>query len=148
MLPLTLLTYGFLAGCAGLLLQIVLVVLLGQDAAITRPAPLFIVAAATIEELMKFSFLAQAIRRYGPAVTVLPSILFGLGFVGVEIGLFYWTNGHQPIALQSFFNILFHIGTAVTLALCLRRYGPRGLIAWGALGLMAALHSLYNFSRL
>lgn len=150
MLFVTLFLYGFLAGCAGLLIQTLLIVLFGQDAALTQPALVFVIAAAAVEEFMKFGFLIQAIRRFGSQITLVSASLFGLGFASVEIGLFLSSGWNQPLTALPLpgLNILFHILTAVALAACLRRFSPRHPLAWGTLGLATLLHALYNLSRL
>lgn len=148
MLLITLFLYGFLAGCAGLLIQTLLIVLFGQDTALTEPTFFFVAVAALVEELMKFGFLIQSLRRFGDRLSTVPAALFGLGFAAVEVGLSLSASGSASTSPLLMLNILFHTGTTVALALALLRYGARSLTSWGILGATALLHLLYNLSRL
>lgn len=142
--------YGFFAACAGLLLQIFLLILLGSEVDVLNPSSLFLIAAAFIEELTKLVFLWQASRRFGDSIFRFTSLMvFGLGFAILEIlfGLFLNPHDLSPLVLIAT-NGFFHILTTILLGLTLRRFSPSSIALWGILAALTLLHSLYNLFRL
>lgn len=151
MLPITLLSYGFLAGCAGLLFQMLVLVLFGTEATIAVPSTLYLVTAATIEELAKFGFLLQAFRRYGADVSWVSIICFGIGFALVEIALALFLDqtmvaGSGWTALGA--NAVLHTSTALLFGFGLRRFGFPHPFLWVLLIAATIAHSAYNFYRI
>ncbi len=152
MLPITLFFYGFLAGCAGLLLQILFLTLFGEETTVTNPGLVFLFAAALAEEATKLLFLIQAFRRYAiPSLTLPSLLLFGFGFALIEVLLFFFADSSSregiPLLPLSA-NIFFHLTTTIFLGFLLRRFPfPRHFLL-GGLALVTSLHVLYNFFRL
>lgn len=152
MLPLTIFFYGFLAACAGLLIQVLLMSFWVSDAfTIPTLGATFIIAAALTEELMKLGFLLQAKRRYDFPALSLPSILaFGLGFAGLEIGIAMLTTDYsawpEPF-LPLFYNTLFHVGTVLLLGLALKKFGIRHPLTWVTFLGVSLVHVMYNLYR-
>lgn len=148
MLPITLFTYGFLAACAGLLLQILLLSLFGTETTLTSPSLIFLLSAASIEELAKLLFLVQALRRFGSqALNLAQLILFGLGFATLELGFVFFQSPHSLPSLPLLgLNAFLHIGTSVILGMALGRLA-KPLVLIVLIG-VTLLHGLYNFYRL
>lgn len=149
MLPITFFFYGFFAGCAGLLSQILLLVITGERFDTVHPTLLFIVLAALLEETAKLLFLFQGIRRFTlAALTILHLILFGIGFALLELAFAFFIDpaGIPPLSLLSF-NALFHIATVLLLGWGLRHL-PRSKATLGLLLFLATLlHTAYNLFR-
>ncbi|MFZ2299812.1 MAG: PrsW family glutamic-type intramembrane protease [Candidatus Moraniibacteriota bacterium] len=114
-----------------------------------------IVGIALIEEIVKYVFLRQYVRRFFAQET--PSLkaslslgtLFGLGFAAPEIYLA--TGVFQSFPLLAFPSILaVHIMTSVAFALFLfssspRFTGPkRQLLVFSLIAAAVLLHTLYN----
>lgn len=148
MLPLFFL-YGFLAACAGLLLQILL--LTGSSTAnVLQPSFFFLIVAALIEESVKLGFLFQAMRRFGSQTFQLRSlVLFGVGFALLEIAFAFFSNstGHPPTLLL-IANGLLHILTVILLGLALKKFPRTSAAFWGTFLSTICLHILYNLARL
>lgn len=152
MLALTTFLYGFLAACAGLLIQVLLMSFWVSDA-FTLPTlgPIFIIAAALTEELMKLGFLLQAKRRYDfPALSLSALLTFGLGFAGLEIGIATLTTDYsawpEPL-LPLFYNTLFHLSTVFLLGLALKKSGIRHPLTWVTFLGVSLVHVVYNLYR-
>ena len=152
MLALTTFFYGFLAACAGLLIQILLMSFSVNDN-FTAPhlSISFIIAAALTEELMKLGFLLQAKRRYDlPALSLSSLLAFGLGFAGLEIGIATLTTDYsawpEPF-LPLFYNTLFHVGTVLLLGLALKKFGIRHPLTWVTFLGVSLVHVMYNLYR-
>lgn len=151
MLILTLL-YGFLASCAGLLLQTAVLIGMGPAATAGNPSLTFLYTAACIEEGMKLLFLIQAARRSDHALIFFPSVSFGFGFALVEIALASLlpeigaSIGDSWRALT--LNTLLHILTTLLLAFGIRHFRfPSFGILMSLIGALV-LHISYNVSRL
>lgn len=150
MLFLTLFFYGFLAACASLLLQIITIILFGENSLAISPSFLVLMVAAFIEEGMKLAFLLQAFRRFGDTVlTPLFLIVFGFGFSAIELGFAFALE--QPLANQFplvGMNILLHLVTVLVLGIGLKRFPfpSRSLIV--LFTLVTLFHCGYNFLRL
>lgn len=152
MSALTTFFYGFLAACASLLIQVLLMSFWVNDA-FTLPTlgPIFIIAAALTEELMKLGFLFQAKRRYDlPALSLSLLLTFGLGFAGLEIGIATLTTTHstwpEPL-LPLFYNTLFHVSTVLLLGLTLKKFGIRHPLTWVTFLGVSFTHVVYNIYR-
>ncbi len=152
MFPLTLFFYGFLAACAGLLFQVLLMSFWVSDS-LTLPTlgiP-FIITAACIEEFMKLGFLSQAQRRYGfETLSLLPLFAFGFGFACLEVGMtvlspnfITWSGPLFPLLS----NTLFHISTVLILGFSLKKFGLRHPLLWGVFLGISFLHIFYNLYR-
>jgi hypothetical protein len=150
MLLITLFTYGFFAACAGLLLQILLTALFGENFSTVSPGMLFILAAAFTEEVAKFIFLLQAFRRFGESVLQFLSLVaFGVGFALLEVLFAFFMNPRDlpPLPLLTT-NALLHIITSLLLGLALRHFTLSRLLLLASLVGVTLLHTLYNLFRL
>lgn len=146
----TLFSYGLLAGCAGLLLQVLSLILLGGEASFTSPTPTLIILAAIIEETIKLIFLWQAHRRFGHNTLSIPAlVVFGLGFAFTELSLilFLPPQDHSPLILIGG-NTLAHIVSVLFLGMALRYFSYSHRVIFSLLVLISSLHALYNFARL
>jgi len=152
MLPITLFFYGFLAGCAGLLLQILFLTFFGEETTITNPGLVFLFAAALAEETTKLLFLIQAFRRYAiPSLTLPSLLLFGFGFALIEVLLFFFagSSSREDIPLLPLSaNILVHLATTLFLGFLLKYFPFPGRFVFGGLAFVTLLHALYNLFRL
>lgn len=147
LLPITLFCYGFLAGCAGLLLQTLLVVLWGENTPLQDSNLLWLTLAVAIEELMKLGFLLQASRRFPGQISWIAGSLFGLGFAAVEFGLALTSGQSLSLPLLGA-NALLHVGTTSLFVWGLRHFGfPSFQLLLGSL-IAIVTHLVYNLIRL
>lgn len=149
MLSLNFFLYGFLAGCAGLLAQIMLLVFTDESFDVLNPSLLLIVIAAFLEEAVKLLFLFQAIRRFTlPALTYPHLIIFGVGFALLEFAFAFFMHPTDlpPLPLLAL-NALFHLATVMFLGWGLRTFAL-SRTNLGLLLLVATLfHTVYNLFR-
>lgn len=146
------LLYGFLAGCAGLLLQAVLLIMFGDEQTLLSPGVLFIIGAASVEEIMKLAFLLQYAKRITGDLRWVHVFIFGLGFAATEIVLAFFLGANslptQDHWLALLLNAGLHILTTLILALGIRFLGFRRILWLALLSAVILIHSGYNIMRL
>lgn len=150
MLLITLFSYGLLTGCAGLLLQILSLILLGGEVSFTNPTLTLIILAAIIEETIKLIFLWQAHRRFGHSALSIPALVaFGVGFASIELSLILFLPPQDSLLLILIgSNALAHIVSVLFIGMALKYFSHSRRIIFSLLIIISSLHALYNFVRL
>ncbi|MFZ1654217.1 MAG: PrsW family glutamic-type intramembrane protease [Candidatus Moraniibacteriota bacterium] len=144
-MPILALIFGFFAATAALLAQVFFSLFLTGPAA-SAPSLIWLISAATLEEGAKLAFLLQLGKRSTNAISPIQAILFGLGFIVVEIALVTMTATASTdfLALGAMAGIHL-LGTLIIYAsLRLRENYPLSPL----FSLIAAvlIHTLYNSS--
>ena len=109
--------------------------------------PLFILISACIEEFFKYMIISKKVESFSLEKSyIVNSILVGLGFFAVELGLIYISNEILPA-----WNILaeiaiLHMGTAGLIGYIIAIKNPRKFFTFLlALSVAVAFHAVYNF---
>ncbi len=109
--------------------------------------PSFILISAGIEEFFKYIIISKKIESFSLEKSyIVNSILVGLGFFAVELGLIYISNEILPA-----WNILaeitiLHMGTAGLIGYIIAIKNPRKFFTFLlALSVAVAFHAVYNF---
>ncbi len=144
-MPVLAIIFGFFAATAALLAQVFFSIFVTTSLA--GPHSLFIlIGAAALEEGAKLAFLVQLGKRTTSAITWLHVLLFGLGFVFVEITLATLTATTSPNFPSLGVMAGIHLLTTLIIytGLRLREHYPLSPL----FGLIAAVlvHTLYNSS--
>lgn len=142
--------YGFLASCAGLLAQVLVLLLIGERVPNMQLSPFFLFGAALIEEGVKVVFLWQSQKRFGQiALSWLPLFLFGLGFSFIETLFALTLDPNTPHTLAPILsNSFLHLSTVLIFGIALRHLSPTRPSFLALLTAVVVLHTLYNLFRL
>lgn len=109
--------------------------------------PYFIVAAACIEEILKYLFISKRIETLeNKSSFFVNSLLIGLGFFGVELA-FLAANGSKMPEIRFLAEIaIVHVGTAGLIGYAIGFKNPRRFsVFFPALLIATFFHSSYNF---
>jgi hypothetical protein len=111
----------------------------------------FFFLAILAEEFLKYFFLSKfVVEKKQSRTSILLSLVFGLGFSGVEMLLVYWNYrmGAGLDAIGMLGIIIIHVSTAIIMGVAIFKVKIRAF--WGLLlGFIPAfiIHSAYNLLR-
>lgn len=116
--------------------------------------PLVLIAA--IEEVARYTFLRQFVRRFrvsdapfGLTEKLLLGTIFGLGFASLEAFLILEGQDHNPSGLQLTGIVLLHVCMSILFSfLLLKSSTPKLFHTLFTLGLAILLHTAYNLGIL
>ena len=109
--------------------------------------PPFILISACIEEFFKYIIISKKVESFSLEKSyIVNSMLVGLGFFGVELGLIYISNEILPAWKILAEIAILHIGTAGLIGYIIAVKNPHKFFTFlFALSIAVAFHAAYNF---